>query len=1166
MGTTSTALASQDGIRLGFSLVIEGWEYIVTDAGDSELGAVADAYEASEWGAQAGWGPDYIKDWFVIEGKIRRAIQPWQLELDVPTLTFRVFNETFARAVCKTKPSYRSQLASPFSPAADGSGVLTVKSNAAANASGSLYMGHKRVEYSAKSGGTGFTVSADGAQSYSPFAAVAGNKFALPHEMSAGKNWDAAAQPWVSDVPPSWLGRRVALYCHRIVGGVWDTVANAQLEFAGRIRDIVEDTRSGSIVLSCEDLLADVRDTVLLKGQWIGYVKPGLQLIEGDRFYAYEYEQGGTRQTSDPLVVVASGASGTDEINAGYIETETFIDKLVAWLTNDPNLDEKWRIQLSPTDGGLRTQIEVEFSSAPSAVSHHWFRLYCNNPQPLDWLGFREDIKHGDNGGYYIEYKDNVQTLLYTSLEAPLRIAPFQREANKHGNARTIDLQTSDGTFVNHTAYLPAPFDTYPESGENRSFVRIGDALFFAKYASATQLTEVTRGLNFASFASDLTGNLRSVCLTVDDAGDRLEIAQVVVLADSCASLIPKLFASTGTAGVNHATHDVFPTAMGCPGIPWSLLGDDFVNSLKLLEQANKDEAIMIVIDRPTRLVDVLLPELLLRFAWLTWKANGGDNGNGGYHFVSPPTPNALTADYTLDETNKVSAGQSDIGFASTRMTLEHCRNLIKVNYNRTPGGKYQDHLIVRDEASISDFKPLAVTIDAPNSYADSSGTGASVEALAASLVARTMPMFSKPIKTVRRTIPHTLYGMSCGSTAVLSDNDVRDPTTGERGISNRACIVLAVTHHPGYGAEGQDPYGEVELLLTDEDRTYPLAPAAEVDTSYSGTVDGITFTNGYAATAAGGPALKLKEHAYSRSTGLTDAEGFANSDLVRVYEIDPADPTSFDAWSRTLAASGAVDAVDDYIKLTSDISAPAWGGATKLYRVVPQLYTAVTATQKLKAFIADDADGLIQDAAQPNLYGEKPMAGAFTRVTGADVPTLIANEVDDEGRPVHPGLLNDLIRMANNLASYKAAPHCPETWDTNWPTSVLTAYRIVFVRPFPIGGYLYKATRRIIKVATRLSISDAAQTATARVTSSRHAPYHSDDGTPAWSGPKRQITFTRTGSTSSADQAIQDLPIVKGDIPGMTWITVELKTSNVAATANLRGLPTFYLGPVVPA
>lgn len=1161
MGTTHTALTTQDGVRLGFTLVVEGYAKILSDAGPDERTAVATAYEETEWGELAGWGADHILDWFVIEGKIRRSIQFWQQDLDIPTLTFRVHNETFARSVCKSKPAYRSQLANPFSPAADGSGTITVKSNAAFPSSGTVYMGHKAFDYTAKSGSTQFTIGAGGAQKFTPFAAAAGNNYALPHEMSAGKNWDAAAQPWVSDVPPSWLGRRVALYVHRISGGIWDTVANARLEFAGRIREINEDTRTGAVVLQCEDILADVRDAQLLKQQWVGYVKAGIDLQTGDAF-KLDVIDGSTKTTSGPLTIVASGASGNDELNAGHMELEDFVAALNKWIANDGTVTDQVNFDIRSTDGGRRFSISVSGTTGDPALN-----FWASRRPLLDFLGFRESVKRWQDADYPVFVQnggDNDPLYLISDLP-PFRVRPFQdrTEWDNAGNGRTIELESSDGSWVNHMSYLPAPYDTYGESGENWSFIRLGDSLMWAKYASATQLTDVAPPKNFATFSSDQ--RVENVGLTVDDAGDQVEIYQVVVLEDSFTSLVTKLLASTGTSGVNHATHDVFPTGMGCPGIPWALLGDDFVNSCKLLEQAVADEAMVIVLDRPTRLVDVLLPEFLLRFAWLTWKPDGGDEGNGGYHFVSPPTPNSLTADFTLDMSNKVApAGQSDLAFASVRTTLEHCRNLIKVNYNRTPGGKYQDHLVFRDESSISDFKIMGVTIDAPNSYADSAGTGSSVESLAKSLVARTMPMISRPMKLVRRTIPHTLYGMSCGSTAVFSDDDVRDPTSGLRGISQRACIVVSVTHDPGHGQDGGEPFGEVELLLTDEDRTYPLAPAAEVDTSYSGTVDGITFTNGYAATAAGGPALKLKEHAYSRSDALTDAEGFANSDLVRVYEIDPADPTSFDAWNRTLAASGAVDATDDYIKLTSDISSPAWGGSTKLYRVVPQLYSAVQDSQKPRAFLADDADGLIENLAQPNLYGEKPYAGVFTRVTGADLPTLIATEVYAEGRPLHVGLLHDLIRMANNLADYKGAPHAPLIWEDNKPSTTTTDYKLAFVMPWPIGGFLYKATRRVLRIATRLGTSGAGITGTCRITSSRHAPRGPVGSTAVtWSGPKRSITFTRS-SSGAADQAIQDLPIVKGDLPGMTWVTVEIKTTS--GTTTLHNLPTFYQGPRTPA
>jgi hypothetical protein len=65
------------------------------------------------------------------------------------------------------------------------------------------------------------------------------------------------------------------------------------------------------------------------------------------------------------------------------------------------------------------------------------------------------------------------------------------------------------------------------------------------------------------------------------------------------------------------------------------------------------------------------------------------------------------------------------------------------------------------------------------------------------------------------------------------------------------------------------------------------------------------------------------------------------------------------------------------------------------------------------------------------------------------------------------------------------------------------------------------------------------------------------------WRGPRRSIEFSHTGDTDETSIAVQSLPIVSGDEPGITWITVELRISTAPKLARFRGFHTFYLEPL---
>ena len=1136
MTTTSDALENQEGVQVGFGLLIEGYPYVITDG---PLGAVTTAY--------AGTGYQHALPGLKIEGSIRQSIKPWQNSIDVPTLTFRITpddSDRFGRDVFKMRPDYRTQLDSLFQAAADGSGTITVKNTSQfATDAGFVYMGNKAMKYSARTATT-FTIPAGGAQYLHPFDADGGNKFSKSHTVPGQQNWNQGVATWVTSDPVKWIGRRVALYIHRISGGIWDTKAQAQLEFAGKIVEI-EQGELGQTVLQCEDLRAEISDAVLLKGQWVGYVKSGLRLKEGDAFIAAENENGTIRQ-SGPLTVVASGASGSDEINEGYYEIEDFIGLLNEWVSSDATLTEKWLFGITQTGGeGSRFSISVRFSAA-NLINSLAFQANSGGRAVFDFLGIDQSQLEDTTIKAYPHRLEAMvsanQTAVFRSSRPPFRIKPFQRRVDS--GRVTVELEDSFGDFIDTTDYIPPPYDTWPDSGENWSFFACGGRLLFGRKASGTKIDRIyNNAIGFATYAEDDTSGLTGIAgLTVDDAGKSLEIKQVVILADSFTNIVTRLFASVDGEGINHATYDEFPTAMGCPGIPWGLLGDSFVESCKRLDAAHKTKSMVLLLDKPTPLVDHLIPEIALRHAWLVFK-------NGGYVFASPPTPNALATEHTLDETNKASKGAEDLR-ATVKVTNEFMANVISVKFNRTSAGKYRDEIVIRNEASISDYgETKQITIEAPNSYADAASSGAAAENLAASLAQRTLPTFSKPLILVRRHIAPTKYNIAPGDTVTFSDDDCRDLTSGTMGIDGRACICLSVTHN--YGHEGGELFGEVELLLTDEDRTYPLAPCAEVDTDFTGTIDGLLFTDGYANA---GPSIKLKDHSHSRSADALDVTQFAAGDKIRIPEVDPADPASIDAWDRTILS---VDSTDGYITLTATISAPAWSGATKLFEVVPQRYADVTASQKLRAFLADDADGLIQDVAQPNLYGEYPQSGAFALSASSDLPMLIPDESNTEGRPLSSGLLHKWATMGNNLISYKSAPHTPLIWDTD-PTSTSSTYEWVCTVPWYIGDNPYKMGRRVINVASRLRVDNAATTGTCLVTSSRHYP--SGTAAPAeFDGEKKTVTFTLTGTTTETTQATQELSIVTADLQGYTWLTVELKASG-GGQVWLAGFPVFYL------
>ncbi len=1125
--TTSTALRAGSGV-FGFTLLIEGYDKIITDAAD--LTAVVTAYAAESWSAAIGG--------LTVIGGVKQSIEPVKNDFDIPELTFEVMDcdgtDALGKAIWKTKPTFSSRLNGVFEPAANGSGTVTVRSNTGFATSGVGYIGTKRVTYTGVSGGTGFTVGTGGANTFAPLGADAGNTYAGPARPPTGGTFDQAAPLRFTDVPATWIGKKVALYIHRIADGVWDTRAQARLEFAGRLIKVT-DGAPGIVTLLCRDLRADIESAVLLKKQWHGFVRPGIYLNAGEKFRVQEIEQGATRITSGTFDVVASGAAGSSQINEGLYDLDKLLSSLTTWLASlAASLNADWSMQRRLTDAGYRTVVRAKFGAVTTVGRA--IRFGCNRPGPMHFMGFSD-------AGLFDEYfaistpYDSIADIAIVSASCPFRVRALQ--APHQTSNFNVTLESSEGDWFTNNLFSP-PFLQEISDGAALSYVRFGeDHLAVANYSTSTLLTKVTPVAGFGTEYED--EGYSQPGLTYDDAAEGLEVRQIVFLSGAFSALIPRLVASIGgTVGVNHASYDFFPWGAG---VPWAVLGDDFVNSCKSLEQAGSSHAISIVLDKPTTLGDILLPEMTLRFAFLVFK-------DGAYRFVSPPVPNSITANHTLDETNKAIEGGKPPPTRS-EWSAENMVNVIKVNHGRDISGEYQGQTITLiDQSSVDAHgETQAVTIDAVNSAHDKSGLYSRVvENLAADLVAFMFPMFGKPLKIVTRTLAPIHYHVTPGDTVSLSDDLVRDPTSGEKGLSGRACIVLSTFHDFGH-AQDAAMAGEVTLLLTDEDRTFPLSPAAEVDTAYTSGL----YTNGYDSTNF---RIALKAHSFSKSTVAVDSTHFDASDLVRIVELDPANSANVAAWSRTVSSVQSA-AVPYYLQLTASISAPSWSGSTKKFAVIPQSFASCQASQKLHAFQADDADDMVQDVAEPNLYGSSSDISTFATGNSSDLPSLLADELAGDGKPLTPLQLQTMARMHNNLIHRKTATHRPLIMVAPVAITATTLYQLLYMFPLFIGP-VPSTMLRYISIAPMFKSDNAARTATIRVVTSKEPPVGNIAvGQHRWRQSIRSATFTTTATVNTVAAAQDLLPLMSE--AGYTWLAIEGKIS-AAGTATLMGVPTLYL------
>lgn len=1148
MGTTRDSIRGGHP-QLGFVLVIEGYKYLITTGTPSQA---TTAWSGTLWSnALPG---------LQIDGSFSQSLEPWSNELDVPQISFRIqpdSTDQFGKDMFRVKPSVRSELTVGFDTGdSSGGGFNITVKDADLFTSGQVYIGNEAFNVTSSPSGTTIPVASNGEGYFSPFGTNAGaaNTFPGPHSTAPGAligDHQSNKPVFVTDAPPSWIGKKVGLFVHRIADGVWDLKAQAEVWFAGTIQAI-EEASDGATVLHCADIRKALQDTIVLENQFVGTVAPGFVFEAGDEIkvsisgrHTTEVET----EAAATLTCVASGA-GADQFNAGRYTAEEFANILVSHLNGDSNIGRSnsyyWSGGLYSSTNGQRFRLHVDLSSSYTTK----LTIKSNRPEILVFLGY--EVRESEGTGLISissDWQEDSNSSSFVSKEAPFLVPPVGLSIGIQQPA-TLELTDSQGTFFDHTSQLPRPAQFHVGSGEQWSYFTYGEAgLFLGRYDSATQISGIRAT---TAIAGEISDNPRKFSGVRIGEANAVQVRQVVFLCDSFASLIAQLFASVDGNGSNHATYDTL-TQCGA-GIPWDLLGTGFVDSLGDIEASTEDESCALVVEKPMRLWDAIKSEFALRMAGVVWK-------DGGLQVVQFTVPNASTADHTLDETNK-----SDTRRTQVAHTDQYLCHTIKIEHNRNPAtDEYRDKIVIRDTGGYQSQGGAGQvkTIMARNAYGISSEIGASVESLADLLASRFLPVFSRPVKTWTRSISHQHFHIAPGDTVTLSDDYCRAPDTGSRGITSRPCTVISVDHSFGIDSTGQGYFGSVTLMYTEEDRLFPLAPACEHANVTTGS-----YTNGWDAAGSG---LLVQQHAFSISTQSNDSSHLAVDDAVRVTELDPADPASADSFTDTVA-SITEDAAAGYdeIELTNGFGAggrPAFS-SSKTYVVTFDAYDQVDAAGKLHTFQADDVDGRILDTIDPNIYGDPNQ----TPGENADLtllPYRHAAEMYGDGEPVGANTARHLCRMVNNLNNYKTAgclPSLSDGFSDIIPSGTEGSYRAVWTMPFVIGrsgwpaGYVRK-----LNLGVFMYSSTESTLAYVRVTSSANPPSNNDYEDANFFGPTNSVSFSTTSTTTVLTATQQLVPVRSSKYPHLTFLTIEL-SDTAPASAAFKGLAECWLGPLEAA
>lgn len=996
MSTTRDDLISRDGFRYNWVIAIEGYEFLLTDG---DAAAATAAWAATIWGATL--------PGLSVNTDLDQSMDPFEPFATARSVSFSMMStsSTDQFGIDVSRPAIGAK--TWLSTACDANDTtIYAKDTSAFAASGTIFIGNERITYSGKTA-TSFTGCTRGV--YSPFRrnGVSAYEFGKSHDLPVFDN-QVQILPVITQYPPTFIGRWVGLWMHRTRGGTWDTKAEAHLVYAGKIADI-RDTSNGTITVTCTDLIDIVKNATLMSSPFEARIREGIDLSSFDKFN---------------VSVIVNGVGRYEHqliFTPGLYTIESLISTINAHLATLPTVRAaaNMGIRIIDTEAGARVEMSAKETTAGNLSAAF---LVTASKRVLQFLGLANFDNQTGNAaqaaysGWQMDIITGSDTYYKKGDHEPLRLA----DAGVHSRYTTT-LATElascyvdgfTGTFIDQQNTLPQSVQTALQQTGSWGIFILAGVYMVGKWDSAnSKISNLFRIKGFMKTkASEAQEQMLSAGrLAYSAKPEDFTIRQVVILEGNMRDLVVRALCGTSVPGYNHATHDADGGALGA-GIPYEVISSLY-ESLSRVDGETHGNGSILVLERPTTIREAFSGDLILRQAFLHWF-------NGSLRVAQWSVPRASKAIAHLTESNK--AGEiGDVQRTPSERTDRHLRNVIKIEYNRVAGtDKYESDFSFVDAASIQTYgMERSVTIKARNSYGDYATTGASVKSLAPNLLS-VLPIFSRPRFECTRTINQTLYEkLYLGAVVKVSDNFMRDPSSGVRGVVERSGIVVGLRCDFGgreLTGDVRNAVGEVVVLMSDEDDGKDLCPGMMVDYTYS--------SGGYTGGYDGVQTLKIIPKSFAASSSSDDIAAFAVNDEISIVEVNPNDPAAAIQINATISAI-----VAPYVAF--DVLLGAAGFVTgREYKVIPRGYYACTSTQKGKYTFLADSNHLVDATRSAFTFGEdddRPDALSLSSAVAYQAGGKIAesNEPDADGPPMDVATMHEMTAAINHLIDSRLAP-----------------------------------------------------------------------------------------------------------------------------------------------
>ena len=1013
--STLDALKATGGFRGSLAIAIEGYDKLLTDSSDTA--GLLTAWAATPW-TEALSGAE-------IAGEVIEEFVPWHDRFPGASLSVLVRPDqadTFASAVFGTRKGVETQLVGNLS-AAPGPGGIPVRTTAKFASSGSIHIDTEHIQYTAVDSDS-FDLATRG--HFSPFNRLGStdHRFAQNHRVFEDSEHHTTYAE-VSSEPRVWIGRWVGIWVHRIAGTEWDLKEDAHLLYAGRIVG-VHDTSEGTR-LDLNHILSEAFEKRIFQNPVHGTIKEGLVLGTGDKITISELYSTPTWTRNEAEIPVVTTPANVRELEAKRYTVWELIsainDALSSLKISTSELDANWNIGVfTAENGGSRTVITAVLPGSASTYTSVSFQI--SFPRTIaQMLGFRIEAAGESRGVVETvsivakSFTDSTRPeLAMTSPDTPKRVLGFQ--PSQFGG-RSIVLNQEIGQWIDNTGLLPPGFVPTSVANKQNGIFRIGKNYVLVtrgaigEYA-ARPSPELTR-----AFGGDFDESfyLNPPSISIDETGE-LEAQQVLMFRKPLEYILPRLLASVQGDGYNHSTYDDLAFGLGM-AIPWELIGDAFVDDLKKISLfANWD--LQLLIDRPKSLSEILGTDLVARTAFPLFHDETLRMAN-----MRGPVVHSETV--SLDHSNQMVPGFIDDSRSEFEFSDEAIVNTVKLNYGASQGRSFEHYSLVQSSASITAYGHRSVELDMSSAYAQWIGPVHTIKSMARMLAKEILPIFAKPLVLIRRGLaPNLFYQFHPGDIVTVTDQHVRNPATGLRGITDHPAMVKRMSLNLGMAESTL--FSQVELMLWDADRTDIFAPSGLIDQD----ADSGGFTDGY---NSGTNTIRLKAHEYSDALEEVDAAAFEVGDeieIVRIHDESGGLTSSLVTYKRTITGIGTNDLTLDSPNLGLGGGETAWDG-TKLHRVIFQQYATCTADQRSEhAFYAEesftpgptspeDKDAAVYLRDVPNLVTTQPST-LLSEIVGSDSTLYYEDDA-----PISVATVNQLIRNVDNMLDYHTAINAPQ-------------------------------------------------------------------------------------------------------------------------------------------